>query len=45
MKKLLVGCLVVIVLGLLAAGVGAYFVWRAARPVIDNARQMVAGWE
>lgn len=43
MKKLLAGCLVVIVLGLLAAGVGAYFLWRAARPAIDGARQMVEG--
>jgi len=43
MKKLLAGCLVVLVLGLVAAGVGAYFLWRAARPAFDSARQMVEG--
>ncbi|MGE0360704.1 MAG: hypothetical protein AB7H93_09455 [Vicinamibacterales bacterium] len=43
MKKLLVGCLVVIVLLMVVAGVGAYFLWRAARPAFDSARQMVEG--
>jgi hypothetical protein len=43
MKKLLVGCLVVAVLLMVVAGVGAYFLWRAAQPVIQNARQMMDG--
>jgi hypothetical protein len=43
MKKLLAGCLVVVVLLMIVAGVGAYFLWRAAQPVIDNARLMVTG--
>jgi hypothetical protein len=43
MKKLLAGCLVVVVLLMVVAGVGAYFLWRAARPALDSARQMVEG--
>jgi hypothetical protein len=43
MKKLLVGCLVIIVLMVVVAGVGAYFLWRAAQPMVDGARQMVSG--
>ena len=43
MKKLLAGCLVVVVLLMVVAGVAAYFLYRAARPVYDNARQMVEG--
>jgi hypothetical protein len=43
MKKLLAGCLVVVVLLTVVAGVGAYFLWRAARPAFDSARQMVEG--
>jgi hypothetical protein len=40
MKKLLAGCLIVVVLMVVVAGVGAYFLWRAAKPVYDSARQM-----
>lgn len=43
MKKLLIGCLSVIVLLMIVAGVGAYFLYRAARPVIDSAREMMSG--
>ncbi len=43
MKKLLAGCLIVVVLLMVVAGVGAYFLWRAAKPVYDGARQMVDG--
>ena len=43
MKKLLGGCLIVLVLLVIGAAVGAYFVYRAARPVYDSARQMVDG--
>lgn len=39
MKKLLIGCLVVLVLGAVALGVGAYFLYRAASPVVQNARE------
>lgn len=38
MKKLLVGCLVIIALGAVALGVGIYFVYRAATPYIEDAR-------
>jgi hypothetical protein len=37
-KKLLVGCLIVLVLGAILLGVGGYFLYRAASPVIQNAR-------
>src|SRR5687768_6610320 len=37
-KKILIGCLVILVLGGVALGVGAYFLYRAASPVIQNAR-------
>ena len=43
MKKLLAGCLVVVLLLVVAAGVGAYFLWRAARPVVDSAMEMASG--
>jgi hypothetical protein len=43
MKKLLAGCLIVLVLLAIAAGVAGYFLYRAARPVYDSARQMVTG--
>lgn len=43
MKKLLVGCLVILVLGAVALGVGAYFLYRAASPVLQNARDTIAG--
>jgi hypothetical protein len=37
MKKLLVGCLVVVVLLGIAGVVGAYFLWRAAKPMVESA--------
>ena len=43
MKKLLVGCLVIVVLAAVALGVGAYFVYRAATPYIEDARNYVRG--
>jgi hypothetical protein len=43
MKKLLAGCLVVGVLLGVAVAAGAYFLWRAARPVVDSALQMADG--
>ena len=43
MKKLLVGCLVIAVLGAVVLGVGAYFLYRAASPLIDDARSYLAG--
>jgi hypothetical protein len=43
-KKLLVGCLVILVLGAVLFGVAAYFLYRAASPVIQNARETIAGW-
>ena len=38
MKKLLVGCLVIVVLGAIVVAVGGYFLYRAASPVLENAR-------
>ena len=38
MKKLLIGCLVILVLGGVLFGVGAYYLYRAASPVLENAR-------
>jgi hypothetical protein len=43
MKKLLAGCLVVLVLGAIVAGIGAYFLYRAASPVLQNARNYLEG--
>ncbi len=43
MKKLLAGCLVVGVLLCIATAVGAYFLWRAARPMVDSAMEMASG--
>jgi hypothetical protein len=43
MKKLLAGCLVVVLLLVVAAGIGGYFLWRAARPVVDSAMEMASG--
>jgi hypothetical protein len=37
-KKLLVGCLVILVLGAVLFAVGGYYLYRAASPVIQNAR-------
>jgi hypothetical protein len=38
MKRLLLSCLVILAMGGLALGVGAYFLYWAAAPVIQNAR-------
>lgn len=38
MKKLAIGCLIILVLGGIGLAVGAYFLYRAASPVIQNAR-------
>lgn len=43
MKKLLGGCLVVLVLGAIVVGVGAYFLYRAASPLIEDARGYLEG--
>jgi hypothetical protein len=43
-KKLLVGCLVILVLGGVLFGVGAYYLYRAASPVIQNARNVLDGF-
>ncbi len=43
MKKLLVGCLVVLVLGAVVLAVGGYLLYRAASPMIDNARSYLEG--
>lgn len=44
MKKLLIGCLIILVLGAGLLGVGAYFLYRAASPVIENARDAFNGF-
>ena len=43
MKKLLVGCLVILVLGAVLLTVGSYFLYRAASPLIQDARDYVQG--
>ena len=43
MKKLLVGCLIVLVLGVIVAIEGSYFLYRAASPVLQNARSYLKG--
>jgi hypothetical protein len=43
-QKFLIGCLVFLVLGAAALGVGAYFVYRAATPMIENARNAFEGF-
>jgi hypothetical protein len=43
MKKLLVGCLVIIVLGVIVVGVGSYFLYRAASPLLEDARSYLQG--
>lgn len=45
MKKILVGCLVIAVLGAITLGVGGYFVYRAARPVLQNARDYLESYK
>jgi hypothetical protein len=42
MKKFLVGCLVIIGLGAILFGVGAYFLYRAASPVFEDARNYLS---
>jgi hypothetical protein len=43
MKKLLIGCLVIVVLGVIAAAVGSYILYRAASPLIEDARNYYEG--
>lgn len=43
MKKLLFGCLVIVVLGGIVAAVGAYILYRAASPLIEDARTYYQG--
>ena len=43
MKKLLVGCLVIAVLGGVLLAVGGYMLYRAASPVIQDARNYLQG--
>jgi hypothetical protein len=43
MKKLLVGCLVIAVLGAAAFAVGGYMLYRAASPVLQDARNYLQG--
>jgi hypothetical protein len=42
-KKLVVGCLVVLVLGMVVAIAGSYFLYRAASPMLQNARNYLQG--
>ena len=42
-KKLLVGCLVIVVIGGVLLAVGGYFLYRAAAPVIQDARNYLQG--
>ena len=43
MKKLLVGCLVILVLGGIVLAVGSYILYRAASPLIQDARNYYEG--
>ena len=43
MKKLLVGCLVIVVLGAVLFAAGGYILYRAASPVIQDARNYLQG--
>jgi hypothetical protein len=43
MKKLLVGCLVILVLGGIVVAVGSYLLYRAASPLIEDARNYYEG--
>jgi hypothetical protein len=40
-KKLLIGCLVIIVIGVVALAAGGYFLYRAASPMVQSARDYV----
>ena len=42
MKKILVGCLIVFVIALVGFGVAGFYVYRAARPMIDSASDYLA---
>ena len=42
MKKLFVGCLIVLMIALVGFGVAGYYVYRAARPMIDDAADYVS---
>jgi hypothetical protein len=42
-KKLVVGCLVVLVLAVILGGVASYFLYRAASPMFQNARNYLEG--
>lgn len=44
MKKLLVGCLVVLALGAVLIAAGAFILYRAASPLIEDARSFVQGF-
>jgi hypothetical protein len=37
MKKILVGCLIVVVIAIIGLGAAGYYAYRAVKPVIDNA--------
>ena len=41
MKKLLAGCLIVILIGCVGFGVAAFYAYRAARPLIDSASDYI----
>jgi len=41
MKKILVGCLIVIVIAIIGFGAAGYYAYRAMKPVIDNAANYV----
>ena len=43
MKKLVVGCLVIVALGAIAVVAGSYYLYRAATPYIENARSYLQG--
>jgi len=43
-KKLLIGCLVILVLGAGLLGVGAYYLYRAASPMVESARTVLDGF-
>jgi hypothetical protein len=42
MKKVFAGCLVLVVIAVVAVGLGVFYGYRAARPLLDNARGMIA---
>jgi hypothetical protein len=43
MKKLAIGCLVILLFGAIVIGVGSYFLYRAASPLIQDARNYLEG--